>query len=203
MPILHSGVVIKRWNKEFAFGGHNTPGVSGVYSTPPGQEPAGAIFRQELSQGVTFKTDNEIFSILDEAKQIFQGTTYDLLRCNCNSFTSFLCFKLMNKPPPAWLNRAAGIAFALRPVIPRAWIAPPDWDSVDEELLHDNDETDGRALMQHQPDQPCISPGQIEGQENDRRRGKRRKKPIWSRFRQKGKGRTLPASEHVSMHTGH
>jgi hypothetical protein len=196
-------VVIKRWNKEFAFGGHNTPGVSGVYSTPPRQEPAGAIFRQEVFQGVTFKTDDELFSILDEAKQIFQGTTYDLLKCNCHSFTSFLCFKLTNKPPPAWLNRAASIAFALRPVIPRAWIATPDWASLNGELLHDNDGTDGRASLPQQSDQPFISPEHVEGKVNDERQGKHRKKTIWSRFKQKSKGRTPPASEHAPMPTGH
>ncbi|GAB7350847.1 hypothetical protein MBLNU459_g1378t1 [Dothideomycetes sp. NU459] len=139
--LLHSGVVIK--DREYAYGGHDRKGVSGVYWTRPKLEPPGGTFRCEILHGFTFCTEQEISDILNEASQKFQGTSYNLLTNNCNHFTSYLCERLTSKPAPTWLNRAASVGLALPCVVPREWITPPDADTAEGELLdEDQDEDD-------------------------------------------------------------
>ena len=142
--LLHSGVVIR--NREYAYGGHDRPGISGVYWTRPRSEPPGGTFRLELLQGFTFRSEEEIESIIRDVSQKFQGTAYNLLTKNCNHFTSYLCEQLTSRSGPGWLNRAASIGVALPCVVPREWIAPPDHDTADGELL-DEEEEDERASM--------------------------------------------------------
>lgn len=77
----------------------------------------------------------------------FLGPSYNLLTHNCNHFTSALCEKLTSKPAPAWLNRAASIGLALPCVVPREWIAPPDVDTADGELLEEDSDSDEHAGM--------------------------------------------------------
>ncbi|MCJ1372143.1 hypothetical protein MMC20_003365 [Loxospora ochrophaea] len=142
--LLHTGVVIK--DREYAYGGHDQQGLSGVYWTKPRLEPPGGTFRCELLQGFTFRSSKEIDAIIKDVSQQFQGPSYNLLSNNCNHFTSFLCKQLTGQPAPSWLNRAATIGVALPCVVPREWIAPPDHDTADGELL-DEDEEDERASM--------------------------------------------------------
>ena len=142
--LLHSGVVIR--NREYAYGGHDRPGMSGVYWTRPRLEPPGGTFRLELLQGFTFRSEEEIESIIRDVSHKFQGTAYNLLTKNCNHFTSYLCEQLTSRSGPGWLNRAASIGVALPCVVPREWIAPPDHDTADGELL-DEEEEDERASM--------------------------------------------------------
>ncbi|KAF2735224.1 DUF862-domain-containing protein, partial [Polyplosphaeria fusca] len=142
--LLHSGVVIG--DKEYAYGGHDHPRMTGVYWTKPGQEPPGGTFKQEILHGFSFRPEAELKAIIHEASDMFLGTSYNLLTKNCNHFTSYLCEKLTGRPAPSWLNRAASIGVALPCVVPREWIAPPDHDTADGELL-DEDFDDERASM--------------------------------------------------------
>lgn len=136
--LLHSGVVIN--GKEYAYGGHDQRGVTGVYWTRPKTEPPGGTFRTEILHGFTFATQAEIDSIIRHASDEFLGTAYNLLTKNCNHFTSYLCQKLTGRPGPGWLNRAASIGVALPCVVPKDWIEPPDFETADGELLEDEDE---------------------------------------------------------------
>ena len=133
---MHSGVVIN--GKEYAYGGHDRRGVTGVYWTRPRTEPPGGSFRTEILQGFTFATQAEIDAIVRHCSDEFHGPAYNLLTRNCNHFTSYLCQKLTGRPGPAWLNRAASIGVALPCVVPRDWIEPPDHEGVDGELLSDD-----------------------------------------------------------------
>ncbi|KAK7511418.1 PPPDE putative peptidase domain-containing protein [Phyllosticta citriasiana] len=142
--LLHSGVVIK--DKEYAYGGHDRRGMTGVYWTRPRVEPPGGTFRCEVLQGFSFLSEEELTAVIKDASEKFQGAAYNLLTFNCNHFTSYLCEALTAKPAPRWLNRAAAIGVALPCVVPREWIAPPDHDTADGELL-DEDEHDERAAM--------------------------------------------------------
>ncbi|KAI9808412.1 MAG: hypothetical protein M1827_007471 [Pycnora praestabilis] len=142
--LLHSGVVIN--DKEYAYGGHDRPGMSGVYWTRPRTEPPGGTFKCEILHGFTVRREEDIERIIKEVSQKFQGTSYNLLTNNCNHFTSYLCERLTSRSAPTWLNRAASIGVALPCVVPRDWIAPPDHDTVDGDLL-DEDEEDERASM--------------------------------------------------------
>ncbi|KAF2202951.1 DUF862-domain-containing protein [Delitschia confertaspora ATCC 74209] len=136
--LLHSGVVIN--DKEYAYGGHDQHGMTGVYFTKPGLEPPGGTFRTQLLHGFSFRPEEELQKVILEASQRFQGTSYNLLTRNCNHFSSYLCEKLTGRPAPSWLNRAASIGVALPCVVPSEWIAPPDHDTADGELLDEEDE---------------------------------------------------------------
>ncbi|ROT41157.1 DUF862-domain-containing protein [Sodiomyces alkalinus F11] len=135
--LLHSGVVIN--GREYAYGGHDRPGTTGVYWTQPQTVPPGGTFRCEILHGFTFATQSEIEAILDAISQEFLGMTYNLLTRNCNHFTQTLCQKLTGQPGPAWLNRAASIGVALPCVVPREWVEPPEYDTADGALLDDFD----------------------------------------------------------------
>ncbi|KIH86289.1 hypothetical protein SPBR_08599 [Sporothrix brasiliensis 5110] len=132
--LLHSGVVIN--GREYAYGGHDRHGITGVYWTSPRHEPPGGTFRCEILQGFTLATPAEIDAIIRSASEAFHGPSYNLLTKNCNHFTAFLCRKLTGRPGPAWLNRAASIGLALPCLVPREWVEPPEFDSADGELLH-------------------------------------------------------------------
>ncbi|ORY09100.1 PPPDE putative peptidase domain-domain-containing protein [Clohesyomyces aquaticus] len=143
--LLHSGVVIN--GKEYAYGGHEKPGHTGVYWTNPGLEPPGGTFRLAILHGFSFRPEEELKAIISEASEQFQGTSYNLLTKNCNHFTSYLCKKLTSRLAPSWLNRAASIGVALPCVVPREWIAPPDHDTADGELLDEDFDEDERSSM--------------------------------------------------------
>ncbi|KAK5011590.1 hypothetical protein LTR28_012500 [Elasticomyces elasticus] len=146
--LLHSGVVIK--GKEYAYGGHDMRGVSGVYWTRPQLEPSGGTFRCRILQGSTTRSEQEINRIVNEACGRFLGTSYNLLTNNCNHFTSYLCERLSSEPAPAWLNRAASIGLALPCVVPQEWVLSPDHDTADGELVEEGDDEQAAMLGSNQ-----------------------------------------------------
>ena len=145
--LLHTGIVVKSLDREYAFGGHNQPDLSGVYWTKPRTLPPGGRWRCELLQGFSFRTNDEIENIIQEVGKQFLGTSYNLLSNNCNHFTSHLCERLLGKAAPGWLNRAASIGIALPCVVPREWIAPPDADTMDGELVDEDDEDERTSML--------------------------------------------------------
>jgi len=86
-------------------------------------------------------------AVIKEASERFQGTSYNLLTNNCNHFTSYLCQKLTGRPAPRWINRAASVGLSLPCLIPTDWITPPECDTVDGELVDDEEEDDERTRM--------------------------------------------------------
>lgn len=66
LSLLHSGVVVD--DKEYAYGGHDREGMSGVYWTRPGMEPPGGSFKCEMLQGFTFRTPEEIDTVVHEVR---------------------------------------------------------------------------------------------------------------------------------------
>ena len=124
--------------------------MSGVYWTKPRMEPPGGTFRCELLQGFTFRSEHEIETIIKEVSQEFLGPSYNLLSNNCNHFTNHICERLIGKPAPSWLNRAASIGVALPCVVPREWIAPPDHDNADGELLEEDEEDERTSMLRQE-----------------------------------------------------
>lgn len=145
--LLHSAVVID--GKEYAYGGHDRRGLTGVYWTKPRTEPPGGTFKCEILHGFTLHPPAQIETIIKEASEAFHGTAYNLLSKNCNHFTQYLCEKLTGRTGPGWLNRAASIGVALPCVVPKEWIAPPDFETAEGELLMEDDEisSDERSRM--------------------------------------------------------
>ncbi|KAF1826438.1 DUF862-domain-containing protein [Dissoconium aciculare CBS 342.82] len=136
--LLHSGVVVG--DREYAFGGHHRPGVTGVYWTSPHLEPPGGTFRAAVLRGHTSRTEKETESIIKDVSDRFLGTSYNLLTFNCNHFTSALCKALLGRSAPAWLNRAARAGRAFPCFVPRDWIAAPEFETAGGELLDEEDE---------------------------------------------------------------
>ncbi|GAB1727072.1 hypothetical protein NU195Hw_g3925t1 [Hortaea werneckii] len=149
--LLHSGVVIN--GREYAYGGHNKRGITGVYWTRPHFEPPGGTWRCNILQGFTLRTPQEIDQLVREVSDHFLGVNYNLLTNNCNHFTNALCERLTGKSAPAWVNRAASIGLALPCMVPKEWIAPPDHETAEGELVEeeenfeDDDDEDERAAM--------------------------------------------------------
>ncbi|KAF2859845.1 DUF862-domain-containing protein [Piedraia hortae CBS 480.64] len=154
--LLHSGVVVK--DREYAFGGHSKRDTTGVYYTCPRFEPPGGTFRCSLSQGFTDRSDEAIDKIVREVSEEFLGPRYNLLTNNCNHFTSVLSERLTGRAAPSWLNRAASIGIVLPCFVPKEWISPPDFETVDGELVDecagdecvDGDATENMAMLNHQ-----------------------------------------------------
>lgn len=198
--LLHTGVVIKSLNREYAFGGHDRPTMSGVYWTEPRQEPPGGTFRCEILQGFTFRSDREVESVIKDISQSFPGTSYNLLDCNCNHFTSALCEKLTGRKPPAWLNRAASIGLALPCVVPHEWIAPPDYDTVDGELLEESDDDESAFMLRRERSRSRSFRGSFIDDDDDDRNGQTFEDG--GRGKNSGRdttGRELPASEEAPL----
>ncbi|KAL2261047.1 hypothetical protein VTK26DRAFT_4767 [Humicola hyalothermophila] len=210
--LLHSGVVIN--GREYAYGGHDRRGVTGVFWMRPGLEPPGASFRCEILHGFTLAPQAEIDAIIREASDEFLGPSYNILTRNCNHFTSYLCERLTGRPGPGWLNRAASIGVALPCVVPKEWIAAPDFETADGELLDDDEEEyghdgrergDGRAgerirmLKRSSDEQPRLVEQAARGDvaepewdsEEERRKGGSGKGKGKAPFRDTG-GRVIP-----------
>lgn len=190
--LLHSGIAIN--GKEYAYGGHDRRGLTGVYWTKPKTEPPGGTFKCEILHGFTLATQSEIDSIIREASEEFLGTAYNLLTKNCNHFTSHLCQKLTGRPGPGWLNRAASIGVALPCVVPRDWIEAPDFETADGELLEEDDNADERSRMLRSSDeQPRLLDLDWDSEEERRTGGSGKgkgKAPA-----RDSEGRTLPLAE--------
>ncbi len=168
--VLHTGVVIN--GREYAYGGHDKRGLTGVYWTKPKTEPPGGTFKCEILHGFTLATQEEIDATIRTASDEFLGTAHNLLTKNCNHFTSYLCKKLTGDPGPGWLNRAASIGLAFPCVVPRDWIEPPEYDTVDGELLEQDADENSRMLKQSRPHLLSESTDEDEwDSEQERRRG--------------------------------
>ncbi|KAF5580417.1 UPF0326 domain-containing protein [Fusarium pseudocircinatum] len=164
--LLHSGVVIN--GREYAYGGHDKRGLTGVYWTKPRTEPPGGTFRCEILHGFTLATEDEINATLQSASEEFLGTSYNLLTKNCNHFTSYLCKRLTGQSGPAWLNRAASIGVALPCVVPRDWIEPPEYDTSEGALLDDYDNSnDDNSHTLKKPTDPHLLMEDNESNEDD------------------------------------
>ncbi|EGX53256.1 hypothetical protein AOL_s00006g122 [Orbilia oligospora ATCC 24927] len=157
--LLHTGVAIG--DREYAFGGHDRRGVTGVYYLKPKQEPPGATFRTSIVHGHVSYTPDQIHEILVEVSQEFLGTSYNVLTRNCNHFTSFLCEKLTGKPAPKWINRAASIGVALPCVVPQAWVRPPECEEEDQ--LNPEDFDDESEWEHDMDDRFGLSDSEAEG----------------------------------------
>lgn len=102
----HSGLVVG--GKEYSFGGHGDEGKSGVFSNEPEMNKCYIFFRRLVMGGVRADRDAVRAVIKKMALESdWFGTSYDLLERNCNHFTSELCWRLIGRRPPRWINRTA------------------------------------------------------------------------------------------------
>ncbi|OAD06083.1 hypothetical protein MUCCIDRAFT_17317, partial [Mucor lusitanicus CBS 277.49] len=114
--VFHSGVEIG--GKEYCFGGHEIPNVTGVFVIEPRIGIPELTLKQTFDMGTTNLTEKEIEDLLLQLSDEFTGPSYNLLSRNCNHFTEEFVFKLTQKTIPAWINRAAKLGNMFPCVVP-------------------------------------------------------------------------------------
>ena len=61
----------------------------------------------------------KVIHTLDKLKEKWLGTEYDLIRKNCNHFSSAVCMLLVGRPIPSWVNRLANMGGGLADIFGR------------------------------------------------------------------------------------
>jgi len=100
---FHAGVEV--YGKEWSFGA--TDGGSGLFASEPGACEAHSYIRA-MPVGSTALTEEEVYDLLRELADEWQGDDYDLLRCNCCHFSETMCRRLGVGPVPSWVTNLAG-----------------------------------------------------------------------------------------------
>ncbi|KAK9370948.1 PPPDE putative peptidase domain-containing protein [Lipomyces kononenkoae] len=125
--VYHSAVEID--GREYAYGGHEEPGISGVYySKSKTPLPGGITCKTSILHGYTPYSPAEVHAIISDISSEYMGTSYNLLYKNCNHFTNALVLRLTDRPAPTWLNRATYIGVAIPCIISQTYIEPPKCD---------------------------------------------------------------------------
>ncbi|KJX96692.1 hypothetical protein TI39_contig606g00006 [Zymoseptoria brevis] len=150
----HSAVVLPVHSgsaREYAYGGHPHPSLTGVYHTPPLTPPPHSTHRATILFAHTTLSLSEIEVVVKDVSAEFLGAEYNLLTRNCNHFTAALVKRLSGRKAPGWLNRAAGIGVRVPCLLPGEWVIPPEaGDTAEGHLLEEDeeeDEVDERASM--------------------------------------------------------
>lgn len=107
----HSGIEILGDEYSFSSG-------AGIFHSTPKDAP-GAIFRESLELGQFDGGMNELRSIISELRQDFGPNDYHLVRKNCNHFANALCWALLGKSIPPYVNRLAEIGIYCSCLLPR------------------------------------------------------------------------------------
>eukprot|EP00929_Paragymnodinium_shiwhaense_P075463 TRINITY_DN38588_c0_g1_i1.p1 TRINITY_DN38588_c0_g1~~TRINITY_DN38588_c0_g1_i1.p1 ORF type:complete len:424 (+),score=110.21 TRINITY_DN38588_c0_g1_i1:62-1333(+) len=100
----HSAIVVH--GLEYAYGGHDAEGESGVYTSKP-ERDQNYRFYQRVVMGRVNMTKQEVRAAVKEMADQWMGPSYDLVAHNCNHFASDLCWKLLQRRPPRWINDTA------------------------------------------------------------------------------------------------
>ncbi|RHZ78609.1 hypothetical protein Glove_158g110 [Diversispora epigaea] len=117
--VFHSGVEVL--NKEYNFGGHEYDST-GVFYMNPKLGPPNVRFKESFLIGYTSMDKEEIKNVIDELSMEWRGNSYNLLSRNCNHFSSELCSRLVGKPAPNWINRAARLGTFFPCILESSWI---------------------------------------------------------------------------------
>jgi len=91
---------------------------SGIFESPPKVAP-GARFREQIPMGAFDGGQTELSRALDDLRDSFGPDDYNLIRKNCNSFASALCWKLMQKKIPPHVNRLADLGVCCSCLLPK------------------------------------------------------------------------------------
>ncbi|KAI9475619.1 MAG: PPPDE putative peptidase domain-containing protein [Benjaminiella poitrasii] len=159
--VFHSGVEIGE--KEYCFGGHDIPNVTGVFVVEPKTGIPELTLKKTFDMGTIDLTENELEDLLLKLSDEFTGPSYNLLTRNCNHFTEEFVERLTHKSIPAWINRAAKLGNMFPCVVPWEWIQPPEFaEEAEAEINEDNNEDEeerssGDELLPHSRRPSTIS----------------------------------------------
>jgi len=125
----HSGVEILGSEYSFAGGG-------GIFESSPKEAP-GAKFRESIDMGTFEGGASEVRMAIADLRDDFGPNSYNLVLRNCNHFANALCWSLLNKTIPAYVNRLADFGRCCSCCLPRkmldsAPVGPNDGSGGDE-----------------------------------------------------------------------
>ena len=113
--LYHTGVEIMGTEYTFASG-------AGIFNATPKYAP-GAIFREQIELGIYDGTTIELNKVLDELRNgKFGPNDYNIVERNCNHFANTLCYKLLNKQIPGYINRLADIGMCCSCLLPKSML---------------------------------------------------------------------------------
>tara|TARA_B110000208_G_scaffold187797_1_gene246351 strand:- start:500 stop:1228 length:729 start_codon:yes stop_codon:yes gene_type:complete len=104
-----------------AFGTEYSFSDAGVSESSP-KQAGGARFRESIELG-TVQTRGELGSAISRLRDEFAPGSYDVVRRNCNNFSTSLAFTLLKIEIPGWVNRLAAIGACCRCLIPDNMVA--------------------------------------------------------------------------------
>ncbi|CAE8598460.1 unnamed protein product, partial [Polarella glacialis] len=91
-----------------AYGGHDDEGKSGVYRCEPEMNSDYQFYSRSVL-GQLRGTREQLLSRIRDigSSPKWAGPQYDLIEHNCNHFASDLCWNLLGRRPPTWVNETA------------------------------------------------------------------------------------------------
>ena len=112
LGLHHSGVEIDAREYSFGSGG-------GIFEGPP-KEAGGARFRFQIDMGAYDGGLKELNQALDDLRSSgFGAADYNLVRKNCNHFCQALCWRLLQRSIPAYVNRLADLGNCCSCLLPK------------------------------------------------------------------------------------
>lgn len=135
----HSAVQIGA--KEYAYGACDEG--TGVWFGAP-KQARGFIYKKSVAMGSCHLPQAEVDRILELMMKRWAGADYDLLKHNCNHFSSALTKALVQKDIPSWVNRAARWGAGLTNVFGRPKALGPEKPAC----IAAQHSTCGRAVME-------------------------------------------------------
>jgi deubiquitinase DESI2 len=113
--IYHSGIEMMGVEYTFASG-------AGIFHHSPHDVP-NATFRERIELGQYDGTSHELNIILDELRLTkFGPDDYHIIQRNCNHFSNILCYKLLQKRIPGYVNRFADIGMCCSCLLPKSFL---------------------------------------------------------------------------------
>jgi len=148
--VHHSAVEIL--GREYAFGFHDDPLVTGVFDVEPRCAPPPARYRMSIDLGVTPLRAEEVEAALEEMRRAWPGTSYDVLTRNCNAFSEALVVRLgTERRVPGWVNRLAMIGCVAKEfapcLLPMGLVGEVRTLSAEAEASSDEDGEDDEARL--------------------------------------------------------
>ncbi|KAL3315943.1 hypothetical protein Ciccas_005419 [Cichlidogyrus casuarinus] len=154
--IYHSGVQV--YGKEYGYGGHPYE-YSGIFEIEPkdadqmGQEFS---YNQSVLIGHTYFNEASVDRFITSIQDEFGGSSYHLLRHNCNHFSERLVSFLCNVHLPSWINRTASLVSSvkfLEKMIPNEYMRPPTQDEYESALQEEEEE---EVLVSNVEEKPVV-----------------------------------------------
>lgn len=147
----HSGIEILGDEYSFSSG-------AGIFHSTPKDAP-GAIFRESLELGLFDGGTKQLQSILSELRQDFGPNDYHLLRKNCNHFANALCWALLGKSIPPYINRLAEIGICCSCLLPRQLVEhAPVGDTTNNNSSSTSTSTGGTTFARSRATSRTVAP---------------------------------------------